>query len=355
MTTPIHIKNLTKKFGNFTAVDKVSLEVEGGEFISMLGPSGCGKTTVLRMIAGLETPTSGDIYIDGIPVNKTIPQERGVGIVFQHYALFRHMTVHENIAFGLKIRKAPKHDLNARVDELLELVHMTDYADRLPSQLSGGQRQRVALARALAPHPKVLLLDEPFGALDAKVRQKLRVSLRKLQKDLGVTSVFVTHDQEEAMEIADKVAIMNNGKIVQVGTPQEIYNHPETEFVAQFVGTINKLHGEIIKGKARIHSIALDTDHPKKKEKNGKTVNVLIRPEDFVVSKNRNNVKGNAMDGIIASSVFLGSTVKLEIQIGDEIVTAIIPKVIAMSEKFREGDKVLVGITNYRIFDAKKY
>ena len=239
----IEIRNVSKRFGDFQALDDVSLEVASGSLTALLGPSGSGKSTLLRVIAGLEQPDSGEIVISGEDATGLAPQKRGVGFVFQHYAAFKHMTVRANVAFGLTIRKRPKVEIRARVDELLDLVQLTPFGDRYPAQLSGGQRQRMALARALAVEPKVLLLDEPFGALDARVRAELREWLRRLHDEVHVTTVFVTHDQEEAMEVADQIALMNKGVIEQVGGPRELYEEPATEFVMSFVGSVNRLGG----------------------------------------------------------------------------------------------------------------
>jgi sulfate transport system ATP-binding protein len=237
----IEARNVTKRFGEFVALDDVSLEVEGGSLTALLGPSGSGKSTLLRIIAGLETADEGEIVISGEDATAITPQKRGVGFVFQHYAAFKHMTVRNNVAFGLKVRKRPKAEIRERVDELLSLVQLKNLGDRYPAQLSGGQRQRMALARALAPEPKVLLLDEPFGALDARVRAELREWLRNLHDQMHVTTVFVTHDQEEAMDVADRIAVMSNGRIEQVGSPREVYEHPANEFVMEFVGEVNRL------------------------------------------------------------------------------------------------------------------
>jgi sulfate/thiosulfate transport system ATP-binding protein len=237
----IEARGVTKRFGAFTALDDVSLGVESGSLTALLGPSGSGKSTLLRVIAGLEQPDAGEIVISGEDATALAPQQRGVGFVFQHYAAFKHMTVRDNVGFGLSVRKRPKAEIRARVDELLELVQLQPFAHRYPAQLSGGQRQRMALARALAVEPEVLLLDEPFGALDARVRAELRDWLRRLHEEVHVTTVFVTHDQEEAMEVADQVAVLNRGRIEQVGGPRELYEHPSTEFVMSFVGPVNRV------------------------------------------------------------------------------------------------------------------
>jgi sulfate transport system ATP-binding protein len=237
----ISAQNISKRFGEFVALGGVSLEVESGSLTALLGPSGSGKSTLLRVIAGLETPDTGTVFISGKNVTGRVPQDRGVGFVFQHYAAFKHMTVHDNVAFGLKIRKRSKAEIRSRVAELLALVQLTGFGDRYPSQLSGGQRQRMGLARALAVDPEVLLLDEPFGALDARVRQELRAWLRRLHDETHTTTVIVTHDQEEAMEVADEVVVMNHGRIEQVAGPVELYERPANEFVMTFVGQANRL------------------------------------------------------------------------------------------------------------------
>jgi len=253
----IQIKNVSKKFGQFAALDDVSLEIPSGELVALLGPSGSGKTTLLRVIAGLEFPESGSILFGDDDITERTARDRRVGFVFQHYALFRHMTVFENIAFGLRVRprstRPSKAEIREKVQELLKLIQLQTLANRYPSQLSGGQRQRVALARALAVEPKVLLLDEPFGALDAKVRLELRRWLRQLHDEVHITSVFVTHDQDEALEVADRVAVLNEGKIEQVGAPDEVYHHPASPFVYNFLGNVNLFHGRSEDDKLSFH------------------------------------------------------------------------------------------------------
>ena len=249
----IEARNITKRFGEFVAVDDVSLDIPDGSLTAILGPSGSGKSTLLRIIAGLERPDSGEVLLAGKDATGLSPQSRDIGFVFQHYAAFKHMTVRDNVGFALKIRKRPKQEIRERVDELLDLVQLNGYADRYPHKLSGGQRQRMALARALAAQPRVLLLDEPFGALDARVRAELRDWLRRLHAEVHVTTVFVTHDQEEAMEVADRVAILDHGRLEQVGGPAELYDHPASEFVMRFLGDAFKL-GD---GFVRPHEITL--------------------------------------------------------------------------------------------------
>jgi sulfate transport system ATP-binding protein len=243
----IEIKGVNKKFGDFVALDDVNVSLPTGQLTALLGPSGGGKSTLLRIIAGLDSADSGTINIEGTNATQLPPQKRNVGFVFQHYAVFKHMTVAKNVAFGLEIRKRPKDEIVRRVDELLKLVHLSQFAHRLPSQLSGGQRQRMALARALAVEPTVLLLDEPFGALDAKVRKELRDWLRRLHDEVHVTTVFVTHDQEEAMEVADEIVVINDGRVEQVGTPDQLYDEPANDFVMGFLGEITTLNGVMLR------------------------------------------------------------------------------------------------------------
>jgi sulfate/thiosulfate transport system ATP-binding protein len=243
----IVVESVSKRFGEYIALDDITLHVPDGALTALLGPSGGGKSTLLRVIAGLETPDSGSVSIAGEDATSKPPQSRGVGFVFQHYAAFKHMTVRDNVGFGLKVRKKPKEEVRSKVDELLALVHLEGFAHRYPSQLSGGQRQRMALARALAVEPRVLLLDEPFGALDATVRKELRAWLRRLHDEVHVTTVFVTHDQEEAMEVAEQIVVLNEGKIAQTGSPRDLYERPESEFVMTFVGPATRLNGDFVR------------------------------------------------------------------------------------------------------------
>jgi sulfate/thiosulfate transport system ATP-binding protein len=263
----IEARHIVKRFGDFTALDDVSVEVEAGSLTALLGPSGSGKSTLLRVIAGLERPDAGQVCLAGEDVTDVAPQQRGVGFVFQHYAAFKHMTVIENVAFGLKIRRRPRAEVKQRVAELLELVQLSRLGDRYPAQLSGGQRQRMGLARALAVDPKVLLLDEPFGALDARVRKELRVWLRRLHDETQTTTVIVTHDQEEAMDVADRVVVMNSGRIEQIAPPRELYDHPANEFVMSFVGPVNRLGAAFI----RPHDVELLL------EPNGATAEAMVQ------------------------------------------------------------------------------
>ena len=251
----IEVSNIGKRFGDFVALDDVSVSIPSGQLTALLGPSGGGKSTLLRIIAGLEVPDEGTVSIEGTDATHLTPQRRDVGFVFQHYAAFKHLSVFRNVAFGLEIRKRPKDEIRERVTELLRLVHLEQFADRLPSQLSGGQRQRMALARALAVEPKVLLLDEPFGALDAKVRKELRDWLRKLHDDVHVTTIFVTHDQEEALEVADEIVVINEGRVEQIGSPDELYDEPANDFVMGFLGPTTRFGGRLV----RPHDLELAT------------------------------------------------------------------------------------------------
>jgi sulfate transport system ATP-binding protein len=278
----IHVQDISKTFGTFRALDRVSLDVADGTLLALLGPSGSGKTTLLRIIAGLEFPDDGTIEEDGEDITERNARSREVGFVFQHYALFRHMSVFENIAFGLRVRKRPHAEVKDRVEELLRLVRLEGLGGRKPSQLSGGQRQRVALARALAIRPKILLLDEPFGALDAKVRVELRQWLRRLHDEIGMTSVFVTHDQEEAFELADEVVVMNHGRIEQRGTPDAVFDHPATPFVMDFLGNVNVFHGRVENGRAFWHGIPIDfPDYPHAQARDAR---VYLRPHELEIT-----------------------------------------------------------------------
>jgi sulfate/thiosulfate transport system ATP-binding protein len=318
--TPIHVEGLWKRFGDFEAVKDVTFTAEAGSITALLGPSGSGKSTVLRMIAGLEEPTAGRIWMEGEEHTFKTVQERRVGFVFQHFALFRHMTVAQNVAFGLSVRKQPKAEQRARVDELLELVQLSGFRERFPDQLSGGQRQRVALARALAPEPKVLLLDEPFGALDARVRQELRRWLDELHRELGVTSLLVTHDQDEALELANRVVVMHEGRVEQVGAPSEVYNDPATPFVAGFVGTANVLHGHVARGHVQFgsHRVA-GADHLEE----GIEARAFVRPNDVRLATNGN---GEGVRATIERIVTLGWISRVILRLpDDQVLTAELP------------------------------
>jgi sulfate transport system ATP-binding protein len=316
----IDIRNVSKSFNGFQALDDVSLSVPDGSLTALLGPSGGGKSTLLRVIAGLEAPDSGEVLFSGEAVTTLPAQERGVGFVFQHYAAFKHMTVRDNIAFGLKIRKRPKAEVRERVDELLGLVHLTGWADRYPAQLSGGQRQRMALARALAVQPRVLLLDEPFGALDATVRKELRDWLRKLHDEVHVTTIFVTHDQEEALEVAQQVAVINVGRIEQTGTPDDLYERPANPFVMGFVGPVSRLDG----GWVRPHDIEVLEDH-----------------------------EAGALEAMIERVARVGFEVRVEAALGDGTTVAILTTRDQADElELRAGQLVWLRVHHQRAFAA---
>jgi sulfate transport system ATP-binding protein len=284
----ISVHHITKTFGRFTALDNLSLEVPSGSLLALLGPSGSGKTTLLRILAGLESADQGRVFCDGVDITRSNARDRNMGFVFQHYALFRHMSVFENVAFGLHVRKTPRQEVADRVHELLKLVRLENLEKRYPSQLSGGQRQRVALARALAIRPKVLLLDEPFGALDAKVRAELRSWIRRLHDEIQMTSVFVTHDQEEAFEVADQVVVMNRGRIEQAGPPGEVFEHPATPFVIDFLGNVNVFHGRVRNGRAMLG--ALELDYPEYPHAHEQEATFYVRPHELDVHRSRNGV-----------------------------------------------------------------
>jgi len=358
----IEIRNVRKQFGAFTALNDVSLDIESGELVALLGPSGCGKTTLLRIIAGLETADQGTIGFCGEDTTHVHVRERQVGFVFQHYALFRHMTVFENVAFGLRVKpraQRPKEaKIERRVHELLNLVQLDWLSDRYPSQLSGGQRQRIALARALAVEPKVLLLDEPFGALDAKVRKELRRWLRRLHDELHVTSIFVTHDQEEALEVADRVVLMNQGQIEQIGSPQEVWDHPASPFVYGFLGDVNLFHGRAHEGEMLIgsdqHAVRLDT--PEHGQVQDAKAFAYIRPHDLDVAR---NAPGASHVGIVAKltrAIVVGPVARLELEpveshFGkDAIIEAQLSASQYRQQEFKEGETLVLTPRKARVF-----
>ena len=312
------LSDVQKRFGEFVAVESFNLSAEKGEFVSFLGPSGCGKTTTLRMIAGFERPTSGTISIDGRDITNMPPNRRNVGMVFQSYALFPNMSVADNIGFGLKVRKRPAADIKRRVGELLDLINLPDKGGRYPYQLSGGQQQRVALARALAFEPQVLLLDEPLSALDAKIRVALRHEIRHIQRQLGITTVYVTHDQEEALSLSDRVVVMSEGRMEQVGTPFEIYNFPSTAFVASFVGTLNVLPGVVVDSATGELTVASQPIRLRAgfEGSRGREVRVALRPEMVSLGAGANG--DNRLTGKVTDVSFLGSIVRIRVGLGAE-------------------------------------
>ncbi len=315
--THLTLSNICKQFGETAAVCDFNLDVAKGEFVSFLGPSGCGKTTTLRMIAGFEVPTTGKVILDDVEITDKAPNQRNVGMVFQAYALFPNMSVAQNIGFGMQIHRESKAAIKQRVEEMLSLIHLEKKGNSFPYQLSGGQQQRVALARALANRPQVLLLDEPLSALDAKIRVQLRAEIRAIQRKLGITAIYVTHDQEEALSISDRIVVMYEGKIEQVGTPFEIYNFPQTTFVANFVGTLNTAVAEVvdpIKSLLKIDGVQLESSDAMDGKQKGDKVTIAIRPERFnFVAQER---KANVLDCLIDNITFLGSVVRIQLLIG---------------------------------------
>jgi sulfate transport system ATP-binding protein len=316
----IEALNVGKRFGDFVALDDVCVRVDDGSLTALLGPSGSGKSTLLRIIAGLETPDSGSVVIDGQDVTTTPARSRGVGFVFQHYAPFKHMTVHDNVAFGLTVRKRPKAEIGPRVEELLGLVRLDGLAERYPSQLSGGQLQRMALARALAVQPRVLLLDEPFGALDAQVRGELREWLRRLHEEIHVTTIFVTHDQEEAMEVAEQIVVMNKGRIEQAGTPEELYESPRNEFVMSFIGPVNRIGDS------------------------------FLRPHDIQILA---EADGDGIEALVRRVVHLGFEVRVELTLPDgRDIWAQVTRETAEQLELKEGQILAVRLPPPRVFAA---
>lgn len=338
----VRLENVVKRFGEQTVVDHLSLDIRHGEFLTLLGPSGCGKTTTLRMIAGFEIPSDGDIYIDGKQVDDIPAHKRDVNTVFQSYALFPHMTIRDNVGFGLKMKKVSKAEIHKRVDEVLDLVQLKHYADRKPEQLSGGQKQRVAIARALINNPNVLLLDEPLGALDLKLRRQMQVELKHLQQRLGITFIYVTHDQEEALTMSDRIAIMNNGVLEQIGTPTEIYEHPKSRFVANFIGQTNmfETHVTAIENDTVYVDVA-NVRVPTKLENGvsvGDEVALSIRPELIKLALEKNDAQF-AITAKVKEQIYIGSVISVivTLQDGNEVSVTINPH---QAQQFPEDKEV---------------
>jgi putative spermidine/putrescine transport system ATP-binding protein len=316
----LDLQHIRKEFGSGVAVDDFNLAVEAGEFVSFLGPSGCGKTTTLRMIAGFEQPTGGHIFLEGKDITHSRPSQRNVGMVFQSYALFPNMTVAQNIGFGLKLKQTPRDQIRSKVAELLDLIHLPERESNYPHELSGGQQQRVALARALAISPRVLLLDEPLSALDAKIRDELRTEIRRIQRQLGITTIYVTHDQEEAMALSDRVVVMSRGIMEQVGPPFQIYNYPETPFVAAFVGKLNRLEGTVVDqslGTVKVGDSILRTTS-EFTAASGSPVTLMVRPEELELGEGEEN----QIPGEVEALSFLGAIVRLRVVTPDGPITA---------------------------------
>jgi sulfate transport system ATP-binding protein len=342
----IELKNVSKKFGQVGAVNNVTFSVKEGELLALLGPSGCGKTTVLRMIAGLEMPTAGDVFIRGRRVNDLSVQQRNIGFVFQNYALFKNMNVFKNIAFGLKIKKWKRADIRKRIAELLTLFGLEGLEKRYPHQLSGGQRQRVAIARALAPQPSVLLLDEPFGAVDARIRQELREWLITLHQELNVTTIFVTHDQEEALEVANRIVIFSRGLVEQIGTPREVYDDPANEFVARFIGVMNILEAEMRDGAARIGEL----EFPAPGQTPGQKLRIGFRPYAVQISSDLARYRYRA---VLRQTFFLGVLLRVELELPSGlIVRARMSKEEYAQQGLEDGKEVSFQIAQYRVLTS---
>jgi sulfate/thiosulfate transport system ATP-binding protein len=344
----ILINDVSKRFGNFKALDRVNLKVPDGGLLALLGPSGSGKTTLLRIIAGLEVADSGTIHHHDEDITQFSARERKVGFVFQHYALFRHMTIADNIGYGLRVRGVKKPERDVRVNELLKLIRLDGLGSRYPSQLSGGQRQRVALARALAARPAVLLLDEPFGALDAKVRQELRQWLRKLHEEIQVTSVFVTHDQEEAFEVADHVVVMNQGRIEQTGTPAEVFEHPANAFVMDFLGNVNVFHGRLEQGKAVVPGV--EFSYPEYQNTEARDAAIYVRPHELWIERQKNGVP--SLEAKVLHISPTGSRTKVELKSleNDVVMTAELTAERFAELSLKSGETVHVSARRVRVF-----
>lgn len=347
MVMNVILKNVTKRFGPVVAVNGVSFHVEKGEFLTILGPSGCGKTTTLRLIAGFEKPDVGEIYIGNVLVNELPPEKRNVGVVFQNYALFPNMTVFDNIAFPLKLKKLPKEEISRRVKELLELVQLEGLETRYPRQLSGGQQQRVALARALARDPQILLLDEPLSNLDAKLRVALRHEIRKIQKKLGITTIYVTHDQEEALSISDRVAIMNNGRIEQIGAPEEVYSNPRTYFVAEFLGLKNIIEGRIVKDTLHIMNLQIKLKKPISKDGH---ILLVIRPDSIKLSevKPPSTTDDIVLKGVVRDKIFMGGLTKIILEVNGQIIETLYQSSQASYYKIGQDVYIIINMNDLK-------
>ncbi len=365
MSVNIKVKNAVKKYGNNTVIPDLSVDIHEGEFFTLLGPSGCGKTTLLRMIAGFNSIEGGDIYFNDKRINDLDPAKRNIGMVFQNYAIFPHLSVRNNVAFGLKERKLPKDQVVAQTDKFMKLMHIDEYADRMPDRLSGGQQQRVALARALVIQPDVLLMDEPLSNLDAKLRVEMRTVIKEIQNSVGITTVYVTHDQEEAMAVSDRIAVMNLGEIQQIGTPKALYQRPANLFVASFIGRTNILEGELVREGNELQLVfeggyKVNIDHVQEKYRKNQKVKISVRPEEFVISQ-----QGEGIRARIDDSVFLGlnthyfvttqAGLKAEI-VQESQIDSILPKGMQVSLAVKKekinvltadgSDNILTGVEN---------
>jgi spermidine/putrescine transport system ATP-binding protein len=346
MTAAIQIENVTKRFGDHVAVDDISLEIGEGEFFSLLGPSGCGKTTTLRMLAGFEVPTSGRIRLEGEPVENVPPYRRDVNMVFQSYALFEHLDVADNVGFGLRRKKVSKDEIKRRVSDSLELVNLSERAHARTNELSGGQKQRVALARALVNRPKVLLLDEPLGALDLKLRKQMQVELKQIQREVGITFVYVTHDQEEALSMSDRIAVMQHGRVAQCGAPEDVYEHPTGEFVAGFIGISNLIEGSVAdRGQVRLdNGMRIPVNLPGELSL-GDRVNLSIRPEKIAIDEEV-TPQMVTLEGTIEARVYLGVMTQITVGLGDGARLVALEQAwhrARVDERWEPGMKVKIG------------
>jgi len=346
----IQLKDIVKRFGTLEAVSHVSLEIHDGELFTLLGPSGCGKTTILRLIGGFHKPDHGEIYFDGKPVTSIPPYERNIGMVFQNYALWPHMTISNNITYGLKLKKLPKAEIADKVLHVLKLVNLTGLEDRYPGQLSGGQQQRVALARALVLNPDVLLLDEPLSNLDAKIRIQVRAEIRKLQKELGITTIYVTHDQEEALTLSDRIAVINLGKILQIGSPRDLYERPHDPFVADFIGINNLIPGNVkeinttekwVRVQTKVGPLRCTSDE---QYKLGDQCMISVRPETASISQSEDTQKGfNCISGTVSFAYYMGNTIRYDVEINKEILFKVDVQNPWEHRLFAMGEKVFVS------------
>lgn len=346
----IQLNNIVKRFGTVEAVSYVSLEIHNGELFTLLGPSGCGKTTILRLVGGFHKPDHGDIYFDGTTVTSIPPYERNIGMVFQNYALWPHMTISNNITYGLKLKKIPKAEIKEKVSQVLKLVNLSGLENRYPGQLSGGQQQRVALARALVLNPDVLLLDEPLSNLDAKIRVQVRAEIRKLQKELGITTIYVTHDQEEALTLSDRIAVINLGKLMQIGTPRELYDQPKNPFVADFIGINNLIPGDVREIHPYDKYMTVQTEmgplicFGEEELKPGDRCMVSVRPETASISQKEEKQEGlNCIGGTVSFAYYIGNTIRYDVEINSGMLFKVDIQNPIEHKPFSIGEKVYVS------------
>jgi spermidine/putrescine ABC transporter ATP-binding subunit len=342
MKMDVELKNVTKRFGDTVAVDNVSFQVGKGEFFSLLGPSGCGKTTTLRMISGFEKPTEGEVYIGGELMTDVPPFKRPTNLVFQHLALFPHLNVYDNISFGLKIKKVPKGEIQKKVEEMLKLVRLSDYEKRRIKQLSGGEQQRIAIVRALVNEPTVLLLDEPLGPLDLKLREEMVVELKRIQREVGTTFIYVTHDQGEALTMSDRIAVMKNGRALQIGTPMEIYENPKFGFVADFIGRSNLFEGSYADGVVEVDDLGRITVEPETQVSDKRSVLICVKPEKISIER---KLKGldNIFDGEVKETYYQGQVTTYRVLLENESLITVVALSSGVKDIFRFGEKVKVG------------